>query len=86
MTLVQPNIKLYGFNQTSLSDTGFTIQSDNVAPFVMLSSDIAGRFSDNGFLLLPGQEVSLEVYGWSDFNLSDFVQSLSVKTIADTLS
>jgi beta-mannosidase len=37
------------------TDWTITLSAQTLAPFVAVESDVAGRFSDNAFPLIPGQ-------------------------------
>ncbi|HTL51308.1 MAG TPA: glycoside hydrolase family 2 protein, partial [Planctomycetota bacterium] len=61
------------------------LQSDVVAPFVTLSATKArGRFSENGFLLLPKQKRTIRYFGWEDLDAKRFEKDLTVKSLRDS--
>ena len=63
-----------------------SLSTDAAAPFVFLESPYPGRFSDNGFLLVPmdGQTKDISFISKADFSLNDFKSSLKIRSIRDT--
>ena len=58
-----------------------------MAAFVQFDSDqVKGIFSDNGILVLPWEAVTVTFTGRAAFAAADLQSSLSVMTLADTLS
>ena len=58
-----------------------------VAAGVQLDTDgVAGIFSDNGFLLVPWEKRTITFKGRSDFKVKELVSSVSILSMADTLS
>ncbi|KAJ3078494.1 hypothetical protein HK102_004466 [Quaeritorhiza haematococci] len=68
--------------------------SDVVAPFVWLETEDAsqqqqqqqlckGRFTRNGFLMLPGEEVEVVFRGWGVVNLERFRRAVRVRSLWD---
>lgn len=63
------------------------LTSDAMAPFVYLDflpKNVAGRFSDNGFLLLPSQPKKISFYPWAPVLSAQISANLKIKTISDT--
>ncbi|XP_040274156.1 beta-mannosidase isoform X2 [Bufo bufo] len=61
----------------------FTLISSNPVAFVWLDVwDIAGRFSDNGFLLIEEKTV-VYFYAWEPTTISNLEKSLHISTIRD---
>ncbi|CEM35958.1 unnamed protein product [Vitrella brassicaformis CCMP3155] len=63
-------------------------EGGGVAMFVWLESPMAGRFSDNGFHLLPGasREVTFECRLDCSFALSNFTSTLLTRNLYDTFA
>lgn len=62
------------------------VRTDTIALFVALESPYAGRFDDNGFLMLPGEERAVPFYAWEDVpSADDFRATLVVRTYSDVL-
>jgi len=61
-----------------------TVTTDAAAPFVFLSTRSAGRFSDNGMVMLPGEKLGLTFHAWEDVTADELRESLSVKTLRDS--
>jgi len=85
VNLTNPQIQIQNVQAAGTNKVTFQIISQGVAPFVMVSTSISGRFSDNGILLLPRQPMAMTFYGWEDFTLQQFTNSVNVKSIYDTL-
>jgi len=85
VTLFNPKIEIQDIQVVSSTQVNFNIVSQAVAPFVMVSTSISGRFSENGILLLPGQPMQMSFFGWETFTLQQFTNSVNVKSIYDTL-
>jgi len=67
----------------------FSITSDTVAPYVFLSTELHGNFSDNGFWLLPGKENLITFKSFtSQLKLNDevtkFMTSLKIMSLRDS--
>jgi len=62
-----------------------TLTSTTVAPFVFLDTPIFGRFSDNGFVMVPGQTYRIDFIAWEPTTIDKFVANLRVRSLADTL-
>jgi len=66
-------------------ESAVTLESDTPAPYVTLSSgDVAGRFSANGFLLLPGEPREVTFRAWRDVEARDLEKALSVTSLRDS--
>ena len=69
---------------TTSSTVSFTLSSTALAPFTFLETAVAGRFSDNGFLLSPSAPRALTFFASETFTLQQFEQSLYIRTVRDT--
>ncbi|MFH1377318.1 MAG: glycoside hydrolase family 2 protein [Planctomycetota bacterium] len=64
-----------------------SVTSDQFAPWTMLSSPLAGRFSDNGLLLFPGDVRTLDFYAWEPLgDAAAFAKSLTITTMRGSYS
>ncbi len=62
-----------------------TLETDFTAPYVTLSSgDVAGRFSTNGFLLLPGEAREVTFHAWRDVEARELEKALAVTSLRDS--
>ncbi|MHC4247971.1 MAG: beta-mannosidase [Planctomycetota bacterium] len=62
-----------------------TLETDVSAPYVTLSSgDVKGRFSANGFLILPGEEREVTFHAWQDVESRELEKALSVTSLRDS--
>ena len=57
-----------------------TVSTDHIALYVTLTTLAQGRFSDNAFLLLPG-EVQIEFLPFAGFDLVELKTSLRVEHV-----
>ncbi len=61
------------------------LETDNAAHFVYLTSgNIAGRMSDNGFLMLPGKKYQVTVEVWQEVQINQLMSQLAVKSLKET--
>lgn len=79
-------LKLSELKVVSPSEISFVLSTDRVAPHVFLETPLAGRFSDNGFVLLPGRPVTLSFYNWQATSPSELLAQLSVRSLKDVYS
>jgi len=84
--ILPPNISVLSVQQLNSREAVLTVASETVAPFVMISTALAGRFNDNGILMLPTKDVPSEInfFGWEDFTVEELKESLLIKSIGDT--
>jgi hypothetical protein len=63
-----------------------TVSGSAVGVYVWLESRVEGYWSDNSFVLLPGNEQSRTVtfIGYESFDADSFIQTLQVRSIRDT--
>lgn len=66
--------------------TSIKLAVTSVAPaaYVWLESPLAGRFTDNSFLLLHQTPREIVFLGWEPFNATEFMQTVQVRSIRDT--
>lgn len=76
-SVAKPTISFCNFISLSPRIVGFSISNDVVAAHVYLETNISGKFSDNGMLLLPWQQTSIAFLA---------EQPLQVQALADTLT
>lgn len=63
----------------------FTLAADGVAVWVQVDTPLPGRFSDNGFILVPGEAKPMQFHPWTDVVQPHQLQaSLAVRSIFDT--
>lgn len=80
--LTPPQITIQSVTQTSLTEADISLVATAPAPYVFVSTAVAGRFSDNAFLMFPGQQVNLTFYGWEEFNVNHL--NLQVESVQDS--
>jgi hypothetical protein len=75
-------------NVTETANGSFNIEleTDVVAPFLYVTApNNFGRFSDNGFPLLPGKKLNILYFPWdSNKNLENFKKSVNIKSLRNT--
>lgn len=79
VTLILPS------GDASVSSVDLTVRSratDGWTPLLVLSTDVSGRFSDNGFLLAPGTAKKVTFTGWEMFSPSSLQSTLAVSSAA----
>ena len=82
--LVSPNVTVSQFVKSG-DAISFLVQSTAVAPYLWLETPLDGRFSDNGFVVLPGHSVQIIFYSWdSSISISKFTSSLTTKSLYDS--
>eukprot|EP00455_Lapot_gusevi_P046655 TRINITY_DN6177_c0_g1_i2.p1 TRINITY_DN6177_c0_g1~~TRINITY_DN6177_c0_g1_i2.p1 ORF type:complete len:114 (-),score=13.23 TRINITY_DN6177_c0_g1_i2:42-383(-) len=90
IVLSPPNIVVVSISSNGKHVSGYstdvTIQSDHIAPYVFLETTVPGRFSDNGFLLLPGVPTVVTFWGFDDYSVDDFKKHLRIVSLHDTYS
>jgi len=58
-----------------------TLETDRIASFVWLETDVQGQFSDNGFTLVD-EEIEIVFTNRNDtVNIDDFTNTLTVRTL-----
>ena len=60
------------------------LQSQSVAAHVMIETDESGFWSDNAFMLIPGEELAVHFYGYKQIDLDNFKKSLTTMSLWDT--
>lgn len=86
VALSPAGLKFSGLTQIEPNHVSFQLSSENVAPFVWLENNaIPGRFSNNGFLLLPHQSVTFHFFGQRNFSTQEFASSLQMRSLQNTL-
>ena len=60
------------------------LRSQSVAAHVMIETDEAGYWSDNAFMLIPGEELTVNFYGYKQVDLNNFKKSLTLMSLWDT--
>jgi beta-mannosidase len=66
----------------TLSGTTIAVSTDAVALFVTFTTLAQGRFSDNAFLLLPGEPRKIEFLPFEGFDEAELRASLRVEHVA----
>lgn len=61
-----------------------TLRSQAVAAHVMVETDESGYWSDNAFMLVPGEDVTLTFFGYKNVNLENFKKTLTYMSLWDT--
>jgi len=86
VNLQSPTIKFSDPKILSPYDVSFNISSNSVTPFVYVQSNYSGFFSDNGFMLLPLNEMSLTFHSVSEITITanEFMQTLDAKSLYET--
>jgi beta-mannosidase len=85
--LVSPNVTVSQFTPVSSTSISFAVQSTAVAPYLWLETPLEGRFSDNGFVTLPGNPVQVTFYSWnSTVTALQLKSSLTVKSLYDSFT
>ena len=51
---------------------------------VMIETDESGFWSDNAFMLIPGEELAVHFYGYKQIDLDNFKKSLTTMSLWDT--
>ena len=69
-----------------LDQVDVDVETDTVALFVALESPYAGRFNDNGFVLLPNERRTLSFLAAEAVDLADFEATLVVRSYSDVLA
>ena len=60
------------------------LRAESVAAHVMIETDEAGFWSDNAFMVLPDQPVTLHFYGYKEIDKANFKETLSMMSVWDT--
>lgn len=60
------------------------LRSQSVAAHVMIETDEAGYWSDNAFMLIPGEELTVSFYSYKRVDLNNFKKSLTLMSLWDT--
>lgn len=60
------------------------LRSQSVAAHVMIETDEAGYWSDNAFMLIPGEELTVSFYSYKQVDLNNFKKSLTLMSLWDT--
>ncbi|KAJ6252035.1 beta-mannosidase [Anaeramoeba flamelloides] len=84
LSLPTPKISVSNIKLLDQNTVEFTLQSDQIALFVFLQTTYSGKFQDNGFVMLKGEEKVLEWHAWEDFDFSKFELNLKVKDLSAT--
>lgn len=50
----------------------------------MVETDESGYWSDNAFMLVPGEDVTLTFFGYKNVNLENFKKTLTYMSLWDT--
>lgn len=69
------------FSQASEKEVSFKVHAKAVAAGIACDTPLAGRFSDNGVLVLPWAPVTLTFHAAEAITASDLQQSLSLMSI-----
>ncbi|XP_065912906.1 beta-mannosidase-like [Dysidea avara] len=77
-------ITVTGVNQVSATSASIALESSAVAIFVRLSTELVGYFSDNGFLMLPKEKVSVTFTSPEKFDVKTLKSSLTIRSVRDT--
>ena len=85
INLPNATITISSVQQVNSYEVKMIITSNTVAPFVFISTEYSGRFSDNGFLLLPNSSLPLEFFAFDSIDdINNFTSSLQTRTVRDT--
>jgi len=68
----------------NVTSASLTVSSTAAAPYVWLETVIPGRFSDNGFAILPGEAVMVDFTAWAPFDPQQLIQGLKIRSLRDT--
>jgi len=84
--LKKPAVSFSNPETISPFDVSFTVSTNCVTPFAYLQSNYSGFFSDNGFMLLPKENVSITFHSVSEITLSamEFLQTLKIQSLFET--
>jgi len=63
-----------------------SIESDVLAPFTFLRTEILGNFDDNAFMLFPHQKKQVTFYAWEEpsVSLAEFESRLIIETLQNS--
>ncbi|KAK9829297.1 hypothetical protein WJX72_005014 [[Myrmecia] bisecta] len=81
----QPNAVVSSVRSLSATQAEVLLETQAVAVYVTLETDLAGHFSDNGLLMVPGETSRLLFHGRQPFTADLLRASLTLMSLADTL-
>jgi len=84
VSLPTVKVAMQAFTQVSGSQIDFQIESDQVSPFTFLETTLCGHFSNNAFLLLPNNPLTLSFFGCANVTTIQLPPSLHVHTVKYT--
>ena len=85
--LAKPKITTRVSEASERGEREFAIKltTDACAPYVTLSAgSVTGRFSANGFLMLPGEEREVTFFAWQDVEARELETALSVTSLRES--
>ena len=85
VTLSDPNFEVLSVTMQGSSRAVIEISASKPAPFTFLDTTLPGRFSDNGFLMLPGTK-KITFFSWDNFAADQLFDTLTIKSVYDTLN
>lgn len=77
-------ITVTDISQATPNSATITLESTAVALFVKLSSEIVGYFSDNGFLMMPLEKVTVTFTSPDNFDVKMLQETLTIRSVKDT--
>lgn len=83
-SVIKPNISIIDIRSLAPSVVEFGLVTDQVAAFVALETNLSGRFSENGLLLLPWEHKSLAFLSEGAVQAASLEDTLTVLTLSDT--
>ena len=83
-SIAAPTISFHDFTSLSPQLVEFEIHSDVVAAYVYLETNISGKFSDNGMLLLPWQHTSVAFLAEQLLQVQILEDTLTALSVSDT--
>ncbi|PRP79964.1 mannosidase, beta A, lysosomal [Planoprotostelium fungivorum] len=83
-SLQSPNVTTSSFSANRRENKiTFTVSSIKPAPYTWLSTEIEGRFSDNGFLVIPSESKRITFVSKEAVSAAELAKSLQITVMAD---
>ena len=82
----RPDVAVSGVHKVAEDAASFQLTCKRTAAMVALDTSVPGTFSENLLTCAPDEPTSIGFSGRTAFNLADLVQTLTVTSLADTLT
>ena len=81
-----PELAISGMHKVAEDAASFQLTCKRTAAMVALDTSVPGTFSENLLTCVPDEPMSIGFSGRTAFDLADVVQTITVTSLADTLT